>query len=211
MCQVPGQLGLHGQEDQAVRNLVPYRDGTGISSPRSSSSAHTALTASRGRYLDGVVIDEYSEMPGNVWKAAILPQLSDYRGWAVVIGTPKGRNHFHPALQGGRSASLTCGASTSTRRPTPGSSTKRNWTSSGPSSAKTSSIRNSNWTGSLRWSARTTRSTFKSSWRTAASPTFPTIRTTLWTPAGISESATIWSPGTSSGSTAPSRDRSLGG
>ena len=53
----------------------------------------------RGRYLDGAVIDEYSEMPGSVWKAVIYPQLADYRGWAIVIGTPKGRNAFYQLFQ----------------------------------------------------------------------------------------------------------------
>ena len=53
-----------------------------------------AIDNFRGRHLDGVVIDEYSEMPG-IWKAAILPMLSDYSGWVMVIGTPKGRNAFH--------------------------------------------------------------------------------------------------------------------
>ena len=53
----------------------------------------------RGGYLDGAVVDEYSEMPGSIWKAAIYPQLADYSGWAIVIGTPKGRNAFYKLYQ----------------------------------------------------------------------------------------------------------------
>lgn len=49
----------------------------------------------RGRHLDGAVVDEYSEMPGSVWKAVVYPMLSDYQGWAIIIGTPKGRNPFY--------------------------------------------------------------------------------------------------------------------
>ena len=56
----------------------------------------------RGRYLDGAVIDEFSEMPGSVWKAVIYPQLADYIGWAIVIGTPKGRNAFYQLFQDAR-------------------------------------------------------------------------------------------------------------
>ena len=49
----------------------------------------------RGRYLDGVVVDEFSEIPGRAWKGVIYPMLSDYKGWGMVIGTPKGRNQFY--------------------------------------------------------------------------------------------------------------------
>ena len=60
--------------------------------------AHT-IDRFRGRYLDGVVVDEYSEMPGSIWKAAIFPQLADYGGWGIIIGTPKGRNNFYKLYQ----------------------------------------------------------------------------------------------------------------
>ena len=48
----------------------------------------------RGIYLDGVLFDEYADMPPNAWQAVIRPALSDRNGWAVFIGTPKGRNAF---------------------------------------------------------------------------------------------------------------------
>lgn len=51
--------------------------------------------ALRGIYLDGVCLDEYGDMRPAVWGEIIRPLLSDRRGWAVFIGTPKGRNHFH--------------------------------------------------------------------------------------------------------------------
>jgi phage terminase large subunit len=49
----------------------------------------------RGLYLDGVVLDEYGDMRPNVWGEIIRPLLTDRKGWAVFIGTPKGKNHFH--------------------------------------------------------------------------------------------------------------------
>lgn len=49
----------------------------------------------RGLYLDGVVMDEYGDMRPNVWGEIIRPLLTDRKGWAVFIGTPKGKNHFH--------------------------------------------------------------------------------------------------------------------
>lgn len=48
----------------------------------------------RGIYLDGVVIDEYGDIDPRAWQEVIRPALSDRRGWAIFIGTPKGRNHF---------------------------------------------------------------------------------------------------------------------
>lgn len=49
----------------------------------------------RGIYLDGVILDEYAEMNPVVWTQVLRPALSDRKGWAIFIGTPKGKNHFH--------------------------------------------------------------------------------------------------------------------
>ena len=50
--------------------------------------------ALRGLYLDGIVLDEHADMDPRVWPEVIRPALADRRGWAVFIGTPKGRNAF---------------------------------------------------------------------------------------------------------------------
>ena len=52
----------------------------------------------RGQYSDGIVVDEYSEMPA-IWKPAIFPLLADFQGWAFFIGTPKGRGPFYRLLK----------------------------------------------------------------------------------------------------------------
>jgi hypothetical protein len=60
----------------------------------------------RGAYLDGVVLDEYADIPLSVWTDQVRPMLSDeprsgydlnghINQWAVFCGTPKGRNHFY--------------------------------------------------------------------------------------------------------------------
>jgi phage terminase large subunit len=51
--------------------------------------------AFRGQYFDGVVLDEYGDMSPSVWGKVLLPTLADRRGWAVFIGTFKGKNHFY--------------------------------------------------------------------------------------------------------------------
>lgn len=49
----------------------------------------------RGVGLDGVVIDEYADIRENVFTEIIRPALADKIGWAIVMGTPRGFNHFH--------------------------------------------------------------------------------------------------------------------
>lgn len=49
----------------------------------------------RGITLWGVVFDEYSQQPSNIWTEIIAPTLSSTQGWAVWIGTPKGKNAFY--------------------------------------------------------------------------------------------------------------------
>jgi hypothetical protein len=51
--------------------------------------------AMRGIYLDGVVLDEMADFKPYVWGEIIRPALSDRKGWALFIGTPKGVNQFH--------------------------------------------------------------------------------------------------------------------
>lgn len=48
----------------------------------------------RGMYFDGVILDEVAQMPKSIWTEVVRPALSDRMGWAVFIGTPKGRNYF---------------------------------------------------------------------------------------------------------------------
>jgi phage terminase large subunit len=49
----------------------------------------------RGIYLDGAILDEFGDMDPTVWSQVIRPALSDRKGWAIFIGTPKGKNTFH--------------------------------------------------------------------------------------------------------------------
>ena len=49
----------------------------------------------RGIGLHGVVFDEYSQQPGNIFTEIIRPALADNEGYAIWIGTPKGRNEFY--------------------------------------------------------------------------------------------------------------------
>lgn len=48
----------------------------------------------RGLYLDGAAIDETGDHDPRAYPEVIRPALSDRKGWAVFIGTPKGRNAF---------------------------------------------------------------------------------------------------------------------
>ena len=50
--------------------------------------------AMRGLGFDGVLLDEYGDFRPSVWGHVIRPTLSDKEGWAVFMGTPKGKNQF---------------------------------------------------------------------------------------------------------------------
>ena len=50
----------------------------------------------RGVGLQGVVLDEFADIKRSVWTTIIRPMLSDTRGWAIFLGTPKGKsNHLY--------------------------------------------------------------------------------------------------------------------
>lgn len=53
----------------------------------------------RGLYLDGVILDEFATMDPRVWSEVVRPALADRKGWAIFIGTPKGKNHFYDVYQ----------------------------------------------------------------------------------------------------------------
>jgi hypothetical protein len=48
----------------------------------------------RGMALWGVVFDEYSQQPSNIFSEIIRPALADNKGYGIWIGTPKGKNEF---------------------------------------------------------------------------------------------------------------------
>lgn len=50
----------------------------------------------RGRGLRGLVIDEVASIRNSksVWEEILRPSLTDYEGWCLFIGTPKGKDYF---------------------------------------------------------------------------------------------------------------------
>lgn len=48
----------------------------------------------RGLYFDGVALDEVGDMRPSTWYSVLRPALSDRMGWAIFMGTPRGRNMF---------------------------------------------------------------------------------------------------------------------
>jgi hypothetical protein len=50
--------------------------------------------ALRGLYFDGLIIDEMADCRPNLWAEVLVPTLTDRKGWAVMIGTAKGKNTF---------------------------------------------------------------------------------------------------------------------
>lgn len=56
----------------------------------------------RGLALDGVILDEYADMSPSLWDQIVRPALADRQGWAVFIGTVKGRNQLWQLYSGAR-------------------------------------------------------------------------------------------------------------
>jgi hypothetical protein len=50
--------------------------------------------AMRGLFFDAVVLDEPADFPASAWPTVIRPALTDRKGKATFIGTPKGKNDF---------------------------------------------------------------------------------------------------------------------
>ena len=48
----------------------------------------------RGQYFDGIILDEYGDQNPKIWTDICRPALVDRKGWCLMIGTPKGHNHF---------------------------------------------------------------------------------------------------------------------
>lgn len=57
----------------------------------------------RGVGLDFVVLDEFGDMDPEIWQTVIRPALSDRRGSAMFIGTPKSYNHFYDLYMAAKS------------------------------------------------------------------------------------------------------------
>jgi predicted phage terminase large subunit-like protein len=57
----------------------------------------------RGVSLSYVVLDEYADMKPSVWEQVVRAALSDRKGDAMFIGTPRGRNHFYDMYKLGES------------------------------------------------------------------------------------------------------------
>jgi hypothetical protein len=49
-----------------------------------------------------MVLDEYGDFDPRAWPEVLRPTLADRGGWAVFIGTPKGRNHFYTIYRDAR-------------------------------------------------------------------------------------------------------------
>jgi len=56
----------------------------------------------RGFGIDFLVVDEAAFLPRELWEEVLRPALSDRRGRALFVGTPKGKNWFFSLFSKGR-------------------------------------------------------------------------------------------------------------
>lgn len=80
-AKIPGTTISEGELHVTLRNGAQIR-------------IHGADNADalRGIYLDGVVLDEVSNLSKDLWDSVLRPALADRHGWALLMGTPAGIN-----------------------------------------------------------------------------------------------------------------------
>ena len=86
MRRIASQVGAEVRLGDRLVNL-PNGGSIGVRSADNPDSL-------RGEGLDFVVLDEVAFMQEAAWTEALRPALSDRKGKAMFIGTPKGRNWF---------------------------------------------------------------------------------------------------------------------
>lgn len=79
----------------AIKESVRMIEYPGGGTSQVKSADHPDSLRSEG--LDLAVVDETAHIPkfSEVWEQALRPALSDRKGGALFISTPKGFNHFH--------------------------------------------------------------------------------------------------------------------
>lgn len=92
LCQY--SLRIPGTKKNESELYIEYPNGARITLYGADNAE-----AMRGIYLDGIVPDEMADYKPNVWGEIIRPALSDRKGWALFIGTPKGMNQFYELFQ----------------------------------------------------------------------------------------------------------------
>lgn len=81
---------VQGMKINEAELRIDYPNGSRISLYGSDNP-----DALRGLFFDGIVADEYGDWKPSVWSYVVRPALADRQGWAIIIGTPKGRNQFY--------------------------------------------------------------------------------------------------------------------
>ena len=80
----------------AIRNIsesdrrIEYPGGGSITI-RSAAGEDSLV----GAGLDGIVIDETARVKQEIWTEHLRPTLTDKQGWAIFIGTPRGKNWYY--------------------------------------------------------------------------------------------------------------------
>jgi hypothetical protein len=78
--------------------VLEFKNGSSISFR--SAEREDSL---RGPGIDFLIVDEAGSVPERAWSEELRPALSDTRGEALIVGTPRGRNWYFEWYQRGQS------------------------------------------------------------------------------------------------------------
>ena len=73
---------------------VEFPESAGLSGARIRLYGADDPDSLRGRYFDGIVLDEVAQVKRELWGEVLIPCLADRTGWILFIGTPHGSNLF---------------------------------------------------------------------------------------------------------------------
>lgn len=91
----------------ALRGVISYKSDSELRVDLRSGSSITFFSsdnydALRGYGFHAIIMDECADIDERAWTEVLRPTLSDTNGWALMIGTPKGRNFFFRLFVRGR-------------------------------------------------------------------------------------------------------------
>ncbi|AWJ93835.1 P-loop protein (plasmid) [Azospirillum baldaniorum] len=86
--------GIPGWSSNKQDKYWAYDPGNGISSKIWMVSCDDGGDNIRGVHPHGLVVDEAQKLPVTLWQEILRPTLNNQKGWAIILGTPNGKDNL---------------------------------------------------------------------------------------------------------------------
>ena len=93
-------LGIPGVDIRETEKtvIIPRQGEAGVVMIKSADDPDSL----RGEGLRGITLDEFAQTKEYAWSEVLRPALMDYKGWAIFIGTPRGKNWAYRLFESAR-------------------------------------------------------------------------------------------------------------